>query len=425
MKKNFLLPIVAIATICIAENVQAQRPVGDTVREAEATYFYNYYTKPENWFNNPDSNSMWFQAPQTSFPDCVPFLSNWLEYRNGNGISGMQMYSDKPLKILGIAAVATMQRWLDTTCSYYMSGWYHHPGLPEDNSEMFPGVFFPNTLDTTIAGRVTDSLILYQTTVKVPRKLAAAPWRIEYPHRYMYLPNFTGYRRDRGYVYDEAILPLYEAMFDKPVVVDDSFIVAGTFRNNEKILGWHKPPNMSNSQIGSENMYLWNHQPTRYIVSQRYCLAKPYMDSSLIIWFKMDDSCTFWQRKLVSQYQNNPHPPGTYNWSMLLYPIIDPVFDTVICHDVTNVTVAERSGSNATLMWNSRDPGPFEVAYGKYTDPWENFIHLTTNDPPSPSQASPEASSTSPWCAAIAPSTGNGANGPRPWRWRSTGRTIP
>lgn len=364
----------------IAGNVLAQRPVGDTVRGVEETYFYNHYTNPDNWSDQYAGVNQysWLVRYDIGIPNCVPEFSFWNEHRNGNGIDGMQMFTEKPIKILGIAAVAFMQRWFDTTTSINMS-MYHRPGLPEYNSELNPGFFFQNTLDTTVAGRVTDSLILYKTTVKEPIKLAAAPWRIEQPHRYMDLPHRGWYNYLGAHIGDPITLPLYEAMFDSPVVVDDSFIVAGTFRNNEKVYVWHGIP--AYPEFG-ENMYLWNHQPTRYVWMEEITPSSSRrLDSNNIYWVRMDDSCTYWQRTIAGGPENY-HPPRYYhNFSMLIFPIIDPVFDTVICHDVTNVTVAERSGSNATLMWNSRDPGPFEVAYGKYTDPWENFIHLTTNDP--------------------------------------------
>lgn len=65
----------------------------------------------------------------------------------------------------------------------------------------------------------------------------------------------------------------------------------------------------------------------------------------------------------------------------MIFPIIDPLFDTTLCHEVSNVRVAERTDSSATLMWDSGDGGPWEVAFGKITDSWEDFTITQTRVP--------------------------------------------
>ena len=58
-------------------------------------------------------------------------------HRDGNYIGGMQMFADRPLKVVGIAVCAYMQRPMDTTTSALM----HYYDIPRSH-EMEPGLFF-------------------------------------------------------------------------------------------------------------------------------------------------------------------------------------------------------------------------------------------------------------------------------------------
>ena len=65
----------------------------------------------------------------------------------------------------------------------------------------------------------------------------------------------------------------------------------------------------------------------------------------------------------------------------IILPIIEPEFDTTLCHEVSNLRVAERGAGCATLMWDAGDGGPWVVAYGKITDAWEDFTFDTVTSP--------------------------------------------
>ena len=52
-----------------------------------------------------------------------------------------------------------------------------------------------------------------------------------------------------------------------------------------------------------------------------------------------------------------------------------------MCHEVSNLRVAERGAGSATLMWDAGDGGPWIVAYGKVDDAWEDFIFDTVSSP--------------------------------------------
>ena len=48
---------------------------------------------------------------------------------------------------------------------------------------------------------------------------------------------------------------------------------------------------------------------------------------------------------------------------------------------MSGLRVAELGAGQATLMWDSGDGGPWEVAIGKVTDPWESYTITTTTVP--------------------------------------------
>ena len=113
MKKIFVICLFIVA-VCA---VQAQRPVGDTLTMPEQDYyssssFHQCWPIGERgaWHTYPlDFNIM--SAP------IVRCMHNTRRshLRDGNYIGGMQMFTERPLKIVGIAVCAYMQRPMDTT----------------------------------------------------------------------------------------------------------------------------------------------------------------------------------------------------------------------------------------------------------------------------------------------------------------------
>jgi hypothetical protein len=108
-------------------------------------------------------------------------------------------------------------------------------------------------------------MILYKPVDGDLVKLMDGPWRIENPHRYIVLPpriyayDFT--ERLGVYIDSSATsytAPLYEVMFEKPVVVEDSFVVAITTFNNEGHRGY-----VYDQYDNQFYMWLWDHNPTR------------------------------------------------------------------------------------------------------------------------------------------------------------------
>ena len=385
MKKIFVICLFFV-TVCA---VQAQRPVGDTLTMPEQDY-YSSSSFHQCW--PIGERGAWHTYPldfNIMHASIAPYMRN-SHLRDGNYIGGMQMFTERPLKIVGIAVCAYMQRPMDTTVRVFFDGYYGISGDMVD-LEFSSDRYFLNTWDTTLKNRITDSAILYKVTASGPQRLASAPWRIEHPHRFIHLPPVQN-RHIRTYIpenysmpwtlvsnYDQdPVLPLYEVMFDSAVVVEDSFVVASTALNNEMSAGLVSPPCCP---AASETMWLWDHNPTRFynIASPLYQDTVP--DSSWEIgWLKyrqMD-----WQRNSIAGFARDS--TMTVYWHHSSYPhfpIIEVGFDTVMCHDVRNLRVAMRGYGRATLTWDSGDGGPWIVAHGKMLDSWNDYTFDTVTSP--------------------------------------------
>ncbi|MBO4599353.1 MAG: hypothetical protein J5641_01310, partial [Bacteroidales bacterium] len=357
MKKKIVL--LVLSCVMCGIGTQAQRPVNDTLWGTDSTYMYylydwwqcangnpeavpwgtfrmdyifyhfymsgTYHTWIDDYYNGPMSNEGHAYAA-------------WMEMSPGNNIRGLQMFTDHPIKVVGIAACAYAEAARDTSFGdiWRTQEYIYHPEL-----------LFPNQRDTTLAGRITDSLRLYDVGNGTLNYLAGGPWRVESPHRYLPLPPLYNYTNEQ--IVDSCpIVPLYEVMLDKPQVVTDSFVVAGTAFNNDGDYLYESIP--GNENWGYAWMWRWNHPPTRYWSLNHISRFEngqwnhygfPMQDN--VIWFKYRS--TPWMRS------------GNLNfhWFPLcfpIFPIIDPDFDTVLCDVVSNVHLADKTDSSLTLMWN-------------------------------------------------------------------------
>ena len=305
-------------------------------------------------------------------------------YRFGNTIIGNQMETDRPIKIIGIAACGFMQRPADTTIGMLMSAYYHRVSW-ENDRELY---YFPNTRDLSMTGRITDSLILYKpTSTGTPEKLASGPWRVEWPHRNIVLPLEDStlrcsWRRSDGPPLNDPVhydttptVALYEVYFDKPVVVRDSFIVAGTAFNNEGSQGYEHPP-MWAPGYHDERMWLWDHCPTRYwTLYPRPVGLGPNQSigdtpvSSLPEWN--------WGHPRWIKYRNEVWGRLMYYANArIIFPIIEPDYEP--CQATENVRVAGIVETSASLMWDAANNVRWEVMYGIVGQPEENYQVVST-----------------------------------------------
>ena len=401
-----------VALLVGMQHVRAQRPVGDTIIGMEPTYMYYIYDwwrcanhDPESpqWYASSGVRDVLFHAAyynNSSVRACYsgprPDIydsdaqSDWYNYSAGNDIRGVQMVTDRPIKIVGVAACAYAQQPHDTTLSWYL--YELGSGAPTTH-------LFPNTRDVSLAGRFTDSLMLLKPTSYEPTYLAGGPWRVEDAHRYMPLPMWINslmgdtitYAPDTvvhpSIVYDSApVVPLYEVMFDKPQVVTDSFIVAGTANNNEGSYAIQYAPGNENL---SQRMWLWDKRPTRY-----WCVN--YWYNPDVIGVQTDLGIASGQNILWYKYRSVPwirmEPWGV--WSILyivgnvwgdwlyapvIFPIIDPEFDTVLCDAVSDVRLVSATDTTLTLAWNGGNDVQWEVQYMEMNG-WDVWTE-TTNVP--------------------------------------------
>ena len=393
MKRNILTLIILILA-ALGGTLQAQRPTGDTLSIPDESYFCDTFNimRPINPGSgvNPsyeaslekmDLHLFW---PMRDHNDSIEDV--WWCWFNGNHISGRQMIAERPIKIIGIAASAYRQRPADTSIRAIYESYHPDPSMSE---EVLHLLTFLNTRDTSLTTRITDSLILYKSTDKGPERLAAGPWRIEYPHRNIVLPPIVPpsvcHSDPNLHVYDihpwhygdtAPRTALYEVIFDHPIVVKDSFIIAGTALNNDGSYSWQLPPIWSQYEAMAEYMWLWDYCPTRYWY-WRHLL--PVTDTNCVTWLKFRDHD--WIRYSTSSLLTSFDTTSLILREVpVMFPIIVP-FDTLFCHGVSNLRLAGRSGNNATLMWDSDESGPWEVAYGKASAPRDSFSVVNTSVP--------------------------------------------
>ena len=367
MNVNKKILIAAFVHIIALGSAIAQRPVGDTIIGAtDSTYFYYDYDDCYNSVYGYDTSYTfdWYRGWSCTTTDYfaitfTPVLGTSINsiwtgpfygtsatepQTYGNDIRGVQMYTSRLLKVVGIAA-----------CGYAQA--------PRDTN--YGGTFFfPNTRDTTLAGRLTDSLILYRVTPNGPEYMAGGPWRVEYPHRYLRLPPrmtkvlYYG----QAYVLDSApTVPLYEVMFDKPQLVTDSFIVAGTCNNND---GSYETQWFTETY--GDRMWLWNHPPTRY-------WSLMYIDTTYPLNFYQYFT---WYKYRTAPWVRTSNGSGSITIFPIV-PIIEPNFDTILCDVVSNVHLADKTDSSLTLMWNGGNNVEWEVEYAEEGEATTHTVTVT------------------------------------------------
>ena len=344
MKKNFFLMLIVMMLPSGMNCVRAQRPVGDTLMSPsmDTTYYPDVY----DWFPTSDIHQ-WYTHPsdwllQTGYPyhqgdSYCPSLGY---HSNGNLREGNQFFTDHLLKVVGAAACARAQE------VFYLP--YQGECLNNDS--------FMCIIDTTLAGRNTDSLILYTFSEDgEPEYQIGGPWRAENPHRHMILPI----RDDiwwSGSNHDTVNAALYEVIFDKPVVVEDSFIVAGTANNNE-LVDMMVPCPLSSQQYG-RRYCLFEHRPTRYW-SVRAFFDDP--EPRIVNWIKVRGGQ--WKKKWGEWWRTSG---GFYiRYFYVIIPIIEPGFDTVLCDAVRDVQLAAATDTTLTLMWTGGNNVEWEVQYAE------------------------------------------------------------
>ena len=335
-------------------STHAQRPVGDTLTSFrdDTTYYIGGYEwslipDPSEWFVMPvnnDIHTLGHSRPHSCFGSTAAESC----YDAERYIEGVQMTTSRPLKILGVAVCAYAEE--------LGNGYHSHVRLD-------------NVLDTSLTGRNTDSLILYKLTPAGPQMLTGGPWRVEWPHRYMVLPRYDTVewqctQLDHPELLPRPVASLYEVMFDKPQVVTDSFIVAGTTNNNHSV------------EVMVDEYHsrcFWEHRPTRHWIVRTFV---DYANENQVDWIWPSWE-GIWHRHCWSCRATL----GGFYWRYfpLIVPIIDPDFDTTLCDEVSDVRVADSTDTTLTLMWNGGNAVEWEVEYFEMNTP--TVLRVTTRVP--------------------------------------------
>ena len=360
----------------------------DTLHQWRSTIFdrygeeYDSYLQGDSCYWNTVIIPTWFDSTYSSIN---PNGGHWTKTSPanlwfGNTIIGNQMVTDCPIKIIGLAACGRMQNPADTT--------YLEDDCRDRNDYFYwlshreSSMYIPNTRDLSMSGRITDSLILYKPTKGDPEKLASGPWRIEWPHRQILLPlEDSTLRHDRynhpywappfndPVYYDSTpTVALYEVYFEKPVVVEDSFIVAGTAFNNEG--SYDLPDNRG-------GMWLWDHCPTRYWNLFR---APATIRTN---WTEGDaPGISFWdwgQPRWIKYRNERWGRIALYPNARIIFPIIQPEWEP--CHPMENVRVAGLNKDTVTLMWDAANNTRWQVRFGTEDMFFENYYLVETRVP--------------------------------------------
>ena len=353
--KNVIFIMLTMLLLATGINsVQAQRPVGDTLSGtgADTTYYPGVYDYSLEW--RTSLTDFLNDGRATDWSSWCPIGS----YCNGNLREGNQFYTDRPLKVVGVAA-----------CGRALNVYYERYGncprrvTCHDDDDTFLCI-----IDTTLAGRRTDSLILYTFSSNgEPMYLTGGPWRVEYPHRHMTLPRrqssataplcYLGDNDSSWYYQLPVLADLYEVMFDKPRVVTDSFIVVGTANNNELIDVAACPDNYTTG----ERLCLWEYRPTRY---WSVFVWSEDPEPNMITWIKLRNY--EWERDRIGVNYPDPNGYGYYpKYFNIIIPIIDPDFDTVLCDAVRDVQLAAATDTTLTLIWTGGNNVEWEVQYAE------------------------------------------------------------
>ena len=162
MKNTAYIIVILFAMLGRQAVASPYQPSGDTIRRLPPSYISNLYSDPciidssfRKWTTPIEFCGPCTQLRPQSTSDPIEQVPPYI--RNGNIIIGKQLWTDRPIKILGIAACAYMQQPGDTTIESLLYMWENLYARLYDRQ-----YFVPNTRDTSLLTRITDSMILYK-----------------------------------------------------------------------------------------------------------------------------------------------------------------------------------------------------------------------------------------------------------------------
>lgn len=192
MKKNAFIAIIAALTMHIA-TLSAQLPIITRCDRVD-----NYlYDRGNKWVDN---------YHYLCQGNCFFHGITWRTYTGRAAIVGRRCYTDTTLYIKGIAAPV-----------------YINHG---------------NCYDTSMANRNPEYFYIYNFTDSGIHHVAQVRWDTATPNKLMRFEYFSETTPDHIFFHSypdstqRYYIPVYEAFFDKPITVNDSFFVAGSMYNS-------------------------------------------------------------------------------------------------------------------------------------------------------------------------------------------------
>lgn len=127
----------------------------------------------------------------------------------------------------------------------------------------------------------------------------------------------------------------------------------------------------------------WDRCPTRYwnLVQEEYLVEYWGLTHRDLGYVRAWDWC---EQPRWMKFRNLPWGRQQYFANArIIFPIIEPDFDTVIehCQSVENVRMAGSTDSSATLMWDAGNSVRWEVKYGILGMDWEDYFTVATPVP--------------------------------------------
>ena len=338
---------IVLAFLLISCSAYAQM---DTLHlgDREPTYYY----WDTNWWDHYFYN---YPAPSWSMFDSLAFTAHYV-CRTNRAEFARCFFIDSTMKIIGVAAPAEIH-------------------------------VSDNVVDTSIANRLPEFFRVYRAEGNTMYKLAEARWDhlkpkdirhamcVGYEYRYVesngtYVPEWY-----------ETIAPVYEAYFNQPIIVSDSFYVSATGNNNYKVAGDTTFYNPNNYVVNMVPEHPYTYYFATYEIAKNpsvSCKPQYYRRK-----FHTPGEPSFGIGEPDTLWGFNEE--GLFRSFFNFFPIIDtsyghmpPANDT--CMAPTGLGLMENTPDCITLRWDDMHAQVYEVSIGTGGSPDEGTIshHPTT-----------------------------------------------
>ena len=367
--KRTLFVIVLVLGI----QAQAQLPVLEVGDRLPYLYYWD-----TNWFDShPLCDTITNQANMRLY---IYPENQWGYYL------GRPCITNAPLKVIGIAGAVRI-----TGCQYFSV----HP-LTGDTT--YPNQPLNFVLDTVVAHRKPEYFRLYQIENDSLYYMQSVRWDTATPQYKMRIPNNS--------IIDDA-WDLYEAYFEKPVVVHDTFCVGGTAYNSiSRGYDWDVDPDGYYYQffryIPTEYPVLWKYGPCHhdsthipnppyYVIKHLY--TSKYEDATGINGAPIFDTTKFEKIYPIDGwwiYHNFPREYWIPFFAIFDTTFVSDGYDTCMAASVTGLHVEEmNTDGDVAIGWDDSGVAEWQIEVSRAGESMDsgsrivmpiNYLQLTGLD---------------------------------------------